>query len=242
MPDPSAGHHLRSSRRLAQTGWPVCPLRSGHCRPRSDAVASCATYARWIGHHTISEFLHFGGSAKPGAAFFVGPGRKSTARAGFAAHADSPRTAAPVPQGLARAEPARAVRARGRGVRAVPAAAWDGAALPAGRAVVRSAKRDLARPAGQGGPLARPRGSDPAADDPHRARRGAREPRSDAKRATKPARVVPGLPPRARPGVASIAALDHVPAALCPRRPVPRSVPARAISGRRARRNPRPDL
>ena len=80
-----------------------------------------------------------------GAAFFGWSGRKSTARARFAAHADSPRTAAPVSQGLARAEPARAVRARGRGVRAVPAPAWDGASVPAGRAVVRSAKRDLAR-------------------------------------------------------------------------------------------------
>ena len=55
-------------------------------------------------------------------------------------HADLPRTAAPVSEGLARAEPACAVRARGRGVRAVPTAARDGTALPAGRALVRSAK------------------------------------------------------------------------------------------------------
>ena len=46
----------------------------------------------------------------------------------------------------------------------------------AGRTVVRSAKRDLARPAGEGGPLARSGGDDPATHHPRGARRGARQP------------------------------------------------------------------
>ena len=100
----------------------------------------------------------------------------------------------------------------------------------------------MARSAGQGGPLARPRGSDPAAHDPHRARRGAREPRSGAERATEPARLVPGMPPRARSGMAPATALDQLQAAIRSGRSVPRRVPARPVSGRRARRNPGPDL
>ena len=52
--------------------------------------------------------------------------------------------------------------------------------------------------------MARPRGSDPSAHDSHRSRRGARQPRSGAKRAAKPARLVPSLPPRARSGLASM--------------------------------------
>jgi hypothetical protein len=96
--------------------------------------------------------------------------------------------------------------------------------LPAGRAVVRRASRDLAGPPRAHGPVARPCGGHPVSDDPCRACSGASRQRPDEQPADEPPRALSALPPATRPVAPPGTAMDHLPAASGHRRSVPRSV------------------
>ena len=96
--------------------------------------------------------------------------------------------------------------------------------LPAGRAVVRRASRDLAGPPRAHGPVARPCGGHPVSDDPCRACSGASRQRPDEQPADEPPRALSALPPATRSVAPPGAAMDHLPAASGHRRSVPRSI------------------